>query len=131
MACTPRGFDGRASAAGRLPRPRSRVLNSNATPNTADHEVVRAWWFGGSFNPGSLPQVAISDEDFAALGQFDQLHSLIMVVGVMTDAGLAQIGGLPRLEKVYCFKPRVTNACLSHLRGSTSLRPGHRVEEPY
>ena len=36
-----------------------------------------------------------------------------MVVGVMTDAGLAQLGTLPRLQKVYCFKPRVTNAGLA------------------
>ena len=93
-------------------------------------EVTKAQWFGGSLNPSLLPQRPITDEEFAALGRFDGLVELNIVVGVMTDACLAQLEGKSQLRNVYCWKPQITDRGLAHLRGLANLRSLELLRSP-
>jgi hypothetical protein len=92
----------------------------------ADQQVVAAFWRSPGV-PGALrarailPRVQIADDDFAFLLAYDQLEELCLEDAVMTDPGLAVAGKLPRLRKLSCFWPRITDRGLAYLRDSSQL----------
>ncbi|MGO9466808.1 MAG: leucine-rich repeat domain-containing protein [Isosphaeraceae bacterium] len=83
--------------------------------------ISRILWFGGSVNPASLPPRPLTPEEIDALGSCDRLREIMMVAAVMSDDGLAALSHDKLLEKVYCFKPRITDAGVKHLASLTSL----------
>jgi hypothetical protein len=88
-----------------------------------DHQVDSAYWhLGGVPRSSGIPPIQISNEDFSFLRAYTGLEDVFMLSAVMTDAGLAAIGELPKLRTVYCFKPRITNRGLAYLRESTNLQ---------
>ena len=84
--------------------------------------ISRILWFGGSANPASLPQRPLTPEEIDALGSCDRLREMMMIASVMTDDGLAALSHDQLLERVYCFKPRITDAGVKHLASLTSLK---------
>ena len=45
-----------------------------------------------------------------------------MVAAVMTDEGLARLSHDSMLERLYCFKPRITDAGIKHLAHLNGLK---------
>jgi hypothetical protein len=84
--------------------------------------ISRILWFGGSSNPASLPQRPLTPEEIDALGSCDRLRELVMVASVMNDDGLAVLSHDKLLERLYCFKPRITDGGVKHLANLNSLR---------
>jgi hypothetical protein len=77
--------------------------------------ISRIIWFGGSANPASLPQRELTAEQIEALGSCGRLRELAMVSSIMTDEGLAELSNDLMLERLYCFKPKITDAGVKHL----------------
>jgi internalin A len=77
--------------------------------------ISRILWFGGSANPASFPQARLTADQIDALGSCNRLRELMMVSSVMTDEGLAQLSHDHLLERLYCFKPKITDAGVKHL----------------
>jgi Leucine-rich repeat (LRR) protein len=84
--------------------------------------ISRIVWHAGSINPAAFPQLPLTADQLDALGSCDLLKELVMVAGVMNDNGLNRLAHKDRLEKLYCFKPQITDASLKPLAGLTSLR---------
>ena len=77
--------------------------------------ISRILWFGGSVNPAAFPQSQLTAVQLDALGSCDRLRELMMVSSVMTDEGLDELSHDRLLEKLYCFKPNVTDAGVKHI----------------
>lgn len=84
--------------------------------------ISRILWFGGSSAPASLPQRPLTADQIDALGSCDRLKELVMVSSVMTDEGLAALSRDSLLERLYCFKPKVSEAGVKHLAGLSHLK---------
>jgi hypothetical protein len=85
-------------------------------------EISRILWFGGSANPASFPQRPLTADQIDALGSCDRLRELMMVSSVMTDEALAELSHDRLLERLYCFKPRITGTGVKHLAKLRSLK---------
>jgi hypothetical protein len=79
-------------------------------------------WFGGSANPASFRQAQLTADQIDALGSCDRLRELMMVSSVMPDLGLAKLSHDHLLERLYCFKPKITDAGVKHLAKLRSLK---------
>jgi internalin A len=84
--------------------------------------ISRIRWFGGSADPASLPQHQLTADQIDALGSCERLRELVMVSSVMTDEGLAGLSRDKLLQRLYCFKPRITDAGVKHLVSLRSLQ---------
>jgi hypothetical protein len=84
--------------------------------------ISRILWFGGSTNPAALPQRPLTADQIDALGSCDRLRELMMIASVMTDEGLASVSHDNGLQKLYCFKPKITDAGVKHLANLTGLK---------
>ena len=62
-----------------------------------------------------------SDDDLIQIGKLGQLRDLLIVRSDMTDAGLAHLKGLTRLNHVGLGHTHVTDAGLTHLKGLMQL----------
>ena len=76
-------------------------------------------WSGGGFDP---PQRPLTADQIDALGSCERLAELAMVSSVMTDEGLAQLSHDKLLQRLYCFKPRITDGGVKHLANLRSLK---------
>jgi hypothetical protein len=105
---------------------RQRVIATiQASGSSVDFDgigISRILWFGGSANPASIPQRQLTADQIGALGSCDRLRELMMVSAVMTDEGLAELAHDHLLEKLYCFKPKITDAGVKHLAKLRSLK---------
>ena len=84
--------------------------------------ISRILWFGGSSYPASFPQAQLTADQIDSLGSCDRLRELMIVSSVMTDEGLAQLSHDHLLERLYCFKPKITDAGVKHLAQLKSLK---------
>ncbi len=101
------------------------IATIQASGSSVDFDGVgisRIVWFGGSANPASLPQSPLTPEQVDALGSCDRLKELLMVSSVMIDEGLAEIARDSLIERLYLFKPKITDAGVKHLAGLKSLK---------
>jgi hypothetical protein len=92
--------------------------------------ISRILWFGGSINPALLVQRPLTADELDALGSCDRLRELAMVASVMNDDGLAALSHDTLLEKLYCFKPKITDAGVKHLANLTSLKSLELLQVP-
>jgi hypothetical protein len=93
-------------------------------------EVSRICWFGGSVHPDTLPQGRLTADQADALGTCGRLKELSMVTAAMTDEGLAALSRDRGLERLYCFKPAVTDAGAKHLAGLGVLKKLELLRAP-
>ncbi len=84
--------------------------------------ISRILWFGGSINPASFPQLQLTADQIDALGSCERLRELMMVSSVMTDEGLARLSEDHLLERLYCFKPKITDTGVKNLAKLRSLK---------
>jgi hypothetical protein len=84
--------------------------------------ISRILWFGGSIQPALNAQRPLTTDQLTALGSCDRLRELMMVAGIMTDDGLRALSHDVLLERIYCFKPKITDAGVEHLAKLTNLK---------
>jgi hypothetical protein len=108
-------------------RPRPVLSRQQAT----DVEAIQA--LGGTYqvdedSPGtpvvevSLNGTKVTDADLAHLKSLTKLEALDLSSTAITDAGLANLEGLADLDTLYLDGTRVTDAGLAHLRGLSKLQ---------
>jgi hypothetical protein len=105
-----------------LPRPTRKWLSRAVKPAG----LRRPPWVGIDYFNNVVEIVlpgVLSDDDFSLVGRFPRVEK-VWHAGTnhwLTDAGLAHLGGLPRLKELDLSRSGVTDAGLVHLRGMNSL----------
>jgi hypothetical protein len=84
--------------------------------------ISRILWFSDSANPTTLSQRPLTSSEIDALGSCHRLREIMMDAGVMTDDGLAALSHDKLLERIYCLKPKITDAGVKRLANLTSLK---------
>jgi Leucine-rich repeat (LRR) protein len=106
------------------------IQASGSSVELVGADISQILWLGGSANPASLPQRPLTPEQIDALGACNRLRELVMVTAVMTDQGLAGLANDRMLERVYCFKPCITDTGVNHLANLTSLKKLELLRAP-
>ena len=84
--------------------------------------ISRIQWLSGNPNPASISRRALTASEIEALGSCRRLREITMDVGVLTDDGLAALSYDTLLEKVYLFKPEISDAGVNHLTALCRLK---------
>ena len=84
--------------------------------------ISQIFWGSGRTVNGSLFQSQLTADQIEALGSCARLRELTMLSSVMTDEGLASLSRDHLIMRLYCFKPKITDAGVKHLAKLKSLK---------
>ncbi|MFI5455944.1 MAG: leucine-rich repeat domain-containing protein [Isosphaerales bacterium] len=98
------------------------IQASGSSVDFDDLGISRISWFGGSANPAVLPQRPLTADEIDAMGSCDRLRELVMIAAVMNDDGLAALSHDRLLERLYGFKPKITDAGVKQLANLAGLK---------